>query len=52
MSAIEDELNGLTKEELIQVMHILTERNKRAEKDLYDILTMIRVNKRAQGGRG
>jgi GTPase Era involved in 16S rRNA processing len=52
MSAIDDELLNLTKEELIQVMNILTERNKRAEKDLYDILTMIRVNKRAQGGRG
>ena len=46
---IMDELQGLNKEELLQVINLLQMRNSKAEADLYDILTMIRVNKRARG---
>lgn len=44
-----DELNVLTKEELLQVLQLLQINNSKAEADLYDILAMIRVNKRARG---
>ena len=49
MSNIMEEMNGLDREELIQVLKLLSIRNASAESDLYDILTMIRVNKRARG---
>jgi hypothetical protein len=44
-----DELQGLNKQELLQVIDLLQIRNSKAEADLYDILTMIRANKRARG---
>ena len=49
MTKIMDELNVLTKEELLQVLQLLQINNSKAEADLYDILAMIRVNKRARG---
>ena len=44
-----DELQVLNKAELLQVIDLLQIRNSKAEADLYDILTMIRANKRARG---
>ena len=49
MNEIENIINELDAGELRQVLFMLSERNHKAEKDLYDILTLIRANKRARG---
>jgi len=52
MMSIDDEIKSLSKEELLQLFELLSFRNSTFEKDLYDCLTLIRANRRAQGGRG
>jgi len=51
-SEIDKIITTLSKEELVQLFELLSFRNSRFEKDLYDVLTLIRANRRAQGGRG
>lgn len=52
MSKIDDEILKLSKDELLSLFEMMRMKNTRFEKDLYDVLTLIRANKRAQGGRG
>jgi len=52
VSDIDRQIMELDKDELLQLFELMRLKNTRFEKDLYDVLTLIRANKRAQGGRG
>jgi|TARA_R100001086_G_C11698619_1_gene220722 hypothetical protein len=49
---IDKEIQNLTKDELMQLFELLSFKSPAFEKNLYDALTLIRANRRAQGGRG
>ena len=48
MSKIDDEILKLSKDELLSLFEMMRMKNTRFEKDLYDVLTLIRANKRAE----
>ena len=52
MSNTATELQDLSAEELRQLFLILEIKSPKFESALYTALTMIRANRRAQGGRG
>ena len=49
---IDSELRDLSGEELLQLFEILKINSPQFEAALHTALTMIRANRRAQGGRG
>ena len=51
MSDIDRQIMELDKDELLQLFELMRLKNTRFEKDLYDVLTLIRANKRAQTDR-
>jgi hypothetical protein len=48
MSDIDDQIKSLTKDELLSLFELMRLKNVRWERDLYDVLTMIRIAKRAE----
>ena len=49
VSDIDKMLTELSNAELLQLFEMMRLKNTRFEKDLYDVLTLIRANKRARG---
>ena len=49
VSDIDKMIKELSNTELLQLFEMLRLKNTKFEKDLYDVLTLIRANKRARG---